>query len=318
MFLNFSKLLNLLLIPLCLYEIVKVLKSYGIDLLSYIKPILGNGANTSFWNVPWRGEMALKDLAPRIYMLESMKGISVKEKLEHGSLLLSLRRHPRGGVEQQQMDMIQEITDGCSLSNSMDRWSWCLDGVGEFTVASVRRVIDDNMLPSSNSKTRWIKEVPIKINIHAWKVKNDYLPTQFNMSRRGMDIESILCPLCNDMAESSSHLFFSCMFTRAIMRKIHRWWELDSRDFTPYEDWLDWMGTIRFSIIKKRLLEGIYYIGWWFIWMWRNKGIFGQESSLNSNIFDEIVSRSFIWVNSRCKSKFSWIDWLKNPKLITL
>nr|GEX79029.1 nucleotide-binding alpha-beta plait domain-containing protein [Tanacetum cinerariifolium] len=172
------------LLWLSIVKEVEVLKSHGIDLLSYMKPILGNGVNTSFWNVPWRGEMEFKDLAPRIYMLESMKGISVADKLAHGSLVLSLRRHPRGSVEQQQMEMIQEIIEGCSLSNSIDRWSLSFNGLGEFTVASVRRVIDDNMLPTGNSKTRWIKEVPIKINIHDWKVKSDCLPTRVNMSRR--------------------------------------------------------------------------------------------------------------------------------------
>nr|GEY60065.1 RNA-directed DNA polymerase, eukaryota [Tanacetum cinerariifolium] len=35
-------------------------------------------------------------------------------------------------------------------------------------------------------KTRWIKEVPIKINVHAWKVSVDGLPTRFNLSRRGV------------------------------------------------------------------------------------------------------------------------------------
>nr|GEW02949.1 RNA-directed DNA polymerase, eukaryota, reverse transcriptase zinc-binding domain protein [Tanacetum cinerariifolium] len=230
---------------------VEVLKSHGIDLLSYIKPILGNGVNTSFWNVPWRGEMAFKDLAPRIYMLGTMKGISVADKLAHGSLGLSLRRQPRGGVEQQQTKMIQEIIDGCSLSNSIDRWSWSLNGLGEFIVASVRRVIDDNMLPTGNSKTRWIKKVPITINIHTWKVKSDCLPSRLNMSRRGIDIESISCSLCNSMAESSSHLFFTCNFARDIMRKIHRWWEVDNSDFVSYQDWLDWLGNTRLPIIKR-------------------------------------------------------------------
>nr|GEY55493.1 RNA-directed DNA polymerase, eukaryota [Tanacetum cinerariifolium] len=214
------------LLWLSIVKEVEVLKSHGIDLLSYMKPIWGNGVNTSFWNVPWRGEMAFKVSAPRIYMLESMKGISVADKLAH------------------------------------DRWSLSLNGLGEFTVASVRRVIDDNMLPTGNSKTRWIKEVPIKINIHAWKVKSDCLPTRVNMSRRGIDIESISCPLCNSIPESSSHLFFACNFARDIMRKIHRWWEVDNMDFVSYEDWLDWLGNTRLPIIKKRLLEGIHYIVW--------------------------------------------------------
>nr|GEY29580.1 GDSL esterase/lipase At1g28580-like [Tanacetum cinerariifolium] len=36
--------------------------------------------------------------------------------------------------------------------------------------------IDNKRLPGTSSKTRWIKKVPIKVNIHAWKVSLDGLP----------------------------------------------------------------------------------------------------------------------------------------------
>ncbi|GKD73547.1 hypothetical protein Tco_1331829, partial [Tanacetum coccineum] len=66
----------------------------------------------------------------------------------------------------------------------MDRWSWSLEGSGNFSVASVRREIDKNLLPMVSSKTRWVKAVPNKVNFHAWKVKLDCLPTRLNISRR--------------------------------------------------------------------------------------------------------------------------------------
>ncbi|GJY16127.1 leucine-rich repeat-containing protein [Tanacetum coccineum] len=53
-------------------------------------------------------------------------------------------------------------------------------------------------------------EVPIKVNVHAWKVRINGLPTRWNISRRGIDIPSILCPLCETGVESSKHLFFKC------------------------------------------------------------------------------------------------------------
>ncbi|GJS96857.1 RNA-directed DNA polymerase, eukaryota [Tanacetum coccineum] len=152
---------------LTIVQEVDALKLQGIDLISFITPTLGNGLNTSFWDVPWRGDIAFKELAPRIYALETMKGIAVATKLSHGGLDRSLRRNLRGGAEQIQFELIQEKIEGCILSNSNDRWSWSLDGVGDFTVSSVRKAIDDYLLPTGNTKTRWIKEVPIKINIHA-------------------------------------------------------------------------------------------------------------------------------------------------------
>ncbi|GJV90558.1 RNA-directed DNA polymerase, eukaryota [Tanacetum coccineum] len=77
--------------------------------------------------------------------------------------------------------------------------------------------------PEVSTQTRWIKAVPIKVNIHAWKGRMDCLPTRLNISRRGIDIPSILCPVCGSVTESSSHLFFDCLVAKDNFRKICRW-----------------------------------------------------------------------------------------------
>ncbi|GKF37379.1 RNA-directed DNA polymerase, eukaryota [Tanacetum coccineum] len=84
----------------------------------------------------------------------------------------------------------------CFLGVTPDRWYWTLDGLGEFSVASARKVFDVNRFPEVSTQTQWIKAVPIKVNIHAWKVIMNCLPTRLNISRRGIDIPSILCPVC--------------------------------------------------------------------------------------------------------------------------
>nr|GEZ24227.1 transcription factor MYB12-like [Tanacetum cinerariifolium] len=89
-----------------------------------------------------------------------------------------------------------------------DRLVWSLESSGELTVASVRKLIDDKWLPGADNKTRWIKYVPIKINVHALKVMSDSIPTRFNISRRGISIDSVSCVLCDNGVETSNHLFF--------------------------------------------------------------------------------------------------------------
>nr|GEU93492.1 hypothetical protein [Tanacetum cinerariifolium] len=133
----------------------------------------------------WCRDIAFKNLVPRLYAPESMKNIEVASKLSHRGLEFSFRRNPRGGVEQAQFERLNEMIEGVNLSNSNDRWSWSLVGSGDFSVSSVRKLIDNAILPKGISKTRWIKEVPIKINVHAWKVIHDFLPTIFNISRGG-------------------------------------------------------------------------------------------------------------------------------------
>ena len=138
---------------------------------------------------------------------------------------MSLRHCPRVGVEFVKFNRLLENLEGYSLPEMHDRWVWSLMGSGEFSVASVRRYIDDHMLPDVSSKTRWLKAVPKKVNVHAWKVKLDNFPTRFNLSRRELDIQSILCPIYGKVAETTSHILFSCSMTRDIYQKISTWWD---------------------------------------------------------------------------------------------
>ncbi|GJR09511.1 RNA-directed DNA polymerase, eukaryota [Tanacetum coccineum] len=196
-----------------------------------------------------------QDLYPRIYALETCKFVKVGKKLTQSSLDFSFRRKPRGGIEQEQYEALLVQVQDVNLVPVSDRWKWSLENSGDFSVASVRKMLDDKMLPDVTTKTRWIKLVPIKVNVHAWKVKIDSLPTRFNISRRGMDIESITCSICDNEVESSSHLFFKCNMVRDIIRKITRWWDITYIEADSYEDWLNWLVNLRLSSNYKQALE---------------------------------------------------------------
>ncbi|GJR62535.1 RNA-directed DNA polymerase, eukaryota, reverse transcriptase zinc-binding domain protein [Tanacetum coccineum] len=241
---------------------INVLKNQGINLLNCMQMKLGNGDKTAFWEDIWIGHIVLKDLYPRIYALETCKFVKVGTKLTQSSLDFSFRRKPRGGIEQEQYEALLVQVQDVNLVPVSDRWKWSLENSGDFSVASVRKMLDDKMLPDVTTKTRWIKLVPIKVNVHAWKVKIDSLPTRFNISRRGMDIESITCSICDNEVESSSHLFFKCNMVRDIIRKITRWWDITYIEADSYEDWLNWLVNLRLSFNYKQALEGVFYVMW--------------------------------------------------------
>ncbi|GJT82248.1 RNA-directed DNA polymerase, eukaryota [Tanacetum coccineum] len=230
----------------------------------------------------------------------------------------SFRRKPRDGVEQEQYVALLDQVKNITLGPLFDRRIWSLENSGEFSVASVRKMIDDKMLSDVAIKTRWIKSIPIKVNVHAWKVRIDSLPTRLNISRRGMDIDSIMCPICDNGVESSSHLFFSCHMVREIIRKITRWWDVTYMEMYSYEDWLSWLVNLRLSSKHKQVLEGVFYVMWRHLWSYRNKKIFDSKSPSWAMIFEDVVSRSYHWCRFRCKASFSWNDWLKSPYLVSL
>ncbi|GJU37753.1 RNA-directed DNA polymerase, eukaryota, reverse transcriptase zinc-binding domain protein [Tanacetum coccineum] len=202
------------------------LQSKGINLMDFIQKKVGNGENTSFWDDSWLGEVALKVLYKRLYALEMCKSISVAEKMGHPSLSHYFRRMPRGGVEQENYGLLCSKVADLVLPNISDRWCWSLEGSQEFSVKSSRILIDNTILPKAEVPTRWLRVVPIKVNVHAWRVCLDKLPTRANLSLRGMDIPSIACPLCNSAVESTSHIFFACPLARQVWRKFLIWYLL--------------------------------------------------------------------------------------------
>nr|GEY16867.1 nucleotide-binding alpha-beta plait domain-containing protein [Tanacetum cinerariifolium] len=104
-----------------------------------------------------------------------------------------------------------------------------------------RNLIDVKIFPEGEHKTRWIRYVPIKVNTHAWKVMSNSLPTRFNISRRGIDIDSITCVNCDMGVETTSHLFLSCDMAQQVARLITRWWDVPDLEIDSYGSCKIWM-----------------------------------------------------------------------------
>ena len=208
-----------------------------------------------------------------MYALESHKSGTVSKKLAALSLDYSFRRKARAGAEQVQYKAFFNLVSTVNLVPCSDRWVWTLENSGEFSVASIRKVIDEKRLSQVDTMTRWIKCVPIKVNVLAWKVKID-APTRLNISRRGIDIDTILCPVCECGVESSKHLFFSCCLARQVARKISNWLDVTYADVNSYVEWAAWMLSLRLSSKLKAMLEGVFYVMWCFLWSYRNKLLF--------------------------------------------
>nr|GEV06272.1 retrovirus-related Pol polyprotein from transposon TNT 1-94 [Tanacetum cinerariifolium] len=183
--------------------------------------------------------------------IRAILSLAVDPGLDH-----SLRRKVRGGAEQSQLNALSELLDKANLVPQTDRHIWSLDSSEVFSVASMRKLLDDHRTSLVSSTTRWVKYVPIKVNVFAWKVKLNALPTRFNISKRGIDIESILCPLCDSGAESSNHLFFNCTVARHIFSKIVRWWDVVYKEVNSYAEWLSWLLSLCLASKLKMMLEG--------------------------------------------------------------
>ncbi|GJS37389.1 RNA-directed DNA polymerase, eukaryota [Tanacetum coccineum] len=150
----------------CWLNIIKEINTLldkGVDVLSYITHKLGNGDSIAFWEDKWFNNTVLKEAYPRLYSLERCKNVSVRSKLENGSLDDTFRRQVRGGAEESQLKDLVDAMREVILVPMADRFRWSLASNGEFSVSSIRKVLDDNFLPQGVSSSRWVYIVPDRL-----------------------------------------------------------------------------------------------------------------------------------------------------------
>nr|GEU64984.1 RNA-directed DNA polymerase, eukaryota, reverse transcriptase zinc-binding domain protein [Tanacetum cinerariifolium] len=182
---------------------------FGWFQICFMQKRLGDGVDTCFWKDTWNGELPFKLTYPRLYALEVDKNISVVDKLAQATLAGTFRREPESGIEAVQLAKLEDQLEDVQLVNKRDRWAWSLNGSGEFSVASIRRLLDDIRLPEVSSQTRWIKAVPIK----------------------GGGI--------------GEPCFFSCYVAKDNFKKVCRWWNVDFAEVSSYDEWLLWISSLR-------------------------------------------------------------------------
>nr|GEY89730.1 RNA-directed DNA polymerase, eukaryota, reverse transcriptase zinc-binding domain protein [Tanacetum cinerariifolium] len=236
----------------------------------------------------------------------------------HGepSLDSSFRRPIRGGVEQQQWSELLSFTGTMSFSFLPDRWVCDSNGDGVFSVKDIRSRIDDLLLPSVGFETRWVKFIPIKVNVFVWRARLDRLPTRCNLSDKGVPLNSMLCNLCGLENKDSPHVFFRCELAKLISRKVCRWWDLSWNDASSFVDWFTWFSSIRLPAKLKLMLEGVFYVAWWHIWVKENQAKDKIGSRPNKNGKHGGAGKSQKQLQSKEKEKLNEIQ-VEGPKLQT-
>ena len=135
-----------------------------------------------------------------------------------------------------------------------------------------------------------------------------------NLDKKGIDVDSLLYPICNEDVETVNHLFFSCDMAKDLWSLLARWWELDIPFCLNISDWFSWLDSLSIPLKARVFLEGVGGTLMWCIWNFRNRLIFSNPPPKKALIWDCIVSQSFLWISSRNpKLNISWVGWLQNP-----
>nr|GEX32936.1 RNA-directed DNA polymerase, eukaryota, reverse transcriptase zinc-binding domain protein [Tanacetum cinerariifolium] len=215
------------------------LNSIGIDLPFLFKKKIGNGKSTIFWHDNWLGGKTLHEAFMLSYQLETKKDCYVFER--HGFVIQN--SHTSQGSIQVlgpiSQPIISRINDGLTnlhLSVDQDSWEFTQGSMRIFSVNFMRKTISNTSVDPTSQQTRWNKLLPSKVNILAWLIANKRLSTKDNLDKCGIDLDSVLCPMCNNDIKTESHILVSCPADKAVWKDIFTWWKLLNSYLSALED----------------------------------------------------------------------------------
>ncbi|PWA43037.1 reverse transcriptase domain, Reverse transcriptase zinc-binding domain protein [Artemisia annua] len=227
---------------------INLLHSNGVIPHHTLTRKVSDGKSTAFWHDLWLGNFSLKVKFPRLYQADPNKNCLVRDKWNNGWVWNWSRSITRGIILDQFNELLH-LLESVHLSENPDTWHWDLANSKIFTVKETRLYIDDALLPDHLPETRWCRFIPKKVNILSWRALRDRLPNRWNLSRKGIDIPSLLCPVCFSFPETNFHLFWDCNVASAIWKFVFRWVDIhppNILDLTDLFNWLDESTSIRF------------------------------------------------------------------------
>jgi len=196
----------------------------GVNLHHLIKGNLGSGASIRFWLDPWVTEKPFKDLFPDLYAIENCKSVFVcncfQVQVQHVQWKWRWKRAPSSQEEVQQLHLCINALEQAKPNNNKDTWIWVNNQSQGFSVRDMKRLLQPPSVEDFRLAHTWNNWVPLKTNIFGWRAIQERLPTKKALARRGVNIDSTTCPICNFNEEDMEHLLTACEPTNQLWNQI--------------------------------------------------------------------------------------------------
>ncbi|XP_071718402.1 uncharacterized protein [Rutidosis leptorrhynchoides] len=138
---------------------------------------------------------------------------------------------PSSGRTCSELDELNVILNGFKYTdNSSDVWKWNPNTSGSFKSSDLTSLINSKVLLTISSAKEAMRNnlIPQKLGILVWQAKMQRLPVLVELDKRGVDLDSVRCPICDDNVETTDHILFKCSFAIDIWSCVYRWWNLGS------------------------------------------------------------------------------------------
>ncbi|XP_071694366.1 uncharacterized protein [Rutidosis leptorrhynchoides] len=145
-------------------------------------------------------------------MEEQTSNVSIKDRITEDGFVWQWRHTPPGRAAGEFVELNRLLSE-CSFDRSRkDKWRWSMSTDGSFKVKILVSKIDQLILPPVYPQQITLRNnlVPKKVDIFVWRALLKRLSVRVELDRRGIDLHSVLCPVCDDVVESVDHSIIFC------------------------------------------------------------------------------------------------------------
>ncbi|XP_071727328.1 uncharacterized protein [Rutidosis leptorrhynchoides] len=215
-----------------------------------------------------------------------------------------------------ELQQLESLVAAYNHSNSNDdKWKWVPNSNGFFSTRLMLLHLENHLnSPSGFDPTIRNKLIPQKIEILIWRAIQNKLPVRTELDRRGIDLHSTRCPVCDDAIESLNHTLILCKSSFSIWERIFKWWNLDMVIFSDTRELASGSNAKIKTSTGYQIWQAVVWTTTYFIWKNRNDHVFNKSRSCIAKIVSEIQSKSFEWISSRLSNgNLDWLNWLTIP-----
>ncbi|XP_068466484.1 uncharacterized protein [Phaseolus vulgaris] len=199
--------------------------------------------------------------------------------------------------------------------NVSDIQVWGKEEPGQFSVTSAYEILSNQVRGHQSEvyELLWKAKAFPNAVVTAWRVLLDKLPTRVNLNRRGVQLSSMECPLCQQEEESAQHLFMECCHAQRVWSMCFRWLDIS---FVQQNDLRShFLSFHMFQVSNNQTLiwNGVWVAVVRCIWDQRNLIIFKQGVVDAEDIFQKVQLKTWMWMKHKMQSfNHSFVEWVLN------
>ncbi|XP_068466007.1 uncharacterized protein [Phaseolus vulgaris] len=283
---------------------------------------IGCGDKAKFWEDVWIGSVDLKSLFPRLYSLSLNQGKTVGEMgVWDGTEWRWDLRWRRGRFEWEsplERDLITILSGASLREDAQDTQVWGKEVPGLFSVSFAYDCLAkyDRGNQGEVYKLLWRATAFPNVLVTAWRVLMGRLPTRVSLSRRGVVVNLMMCPLCQLQVETYHHLFIECKYAQKVWSLCFQWVDIS---FVQQHDLkLHFQSFHLFHVSNKqnRIWKGIWANVIRCLWDQRNMIAFQQGVVDAEEVFQRVQLKSWLWMKHKARSfSYAFVDWVLNPNI---